>query len=175
MPLVLFARISGVLTFFGGIAVFCVFFYLIFSSALTLFVQAYEEVGFFEALARSFRLVQGKWWSTFGLIMVLGFIVVIASYFFMIPYYAVTLPAMMHSVSSKTAETSSSLTLISSIALGFYSIAQTLLSVLPHIGIAFQYFNLVELKESRGLLTEIETFGQATPTKEEEAAPEEDF
>ena len=41
-----------------------------------------------------------------------------------------------------------------------YYMAQMLLYALPNIGIAFQYFNLVELKEARGLMNQIENLGQ---------------
>jgi hypothetical protein len=47
-----------------------------------------------------------------------------------------------------------------------------LLYALPNIGIAFQYFNLVELKEARGLMNQIENLGQA-PT--DTHRPEEHF
>lgn len=53
-----------------------------------------------------------------------------------------------------------------------YYLAQLLLYALPHVGIAFQYFNLVELKEAKGLMGEINTFGQAKP---DEARPQEQF
>jgi hypothetical protein len=33
-----------------------------------------------------------------------------------------------------------------------YYLAQMVLGALPNIGIAFQYFNLVEMKEAKGLL-----------------------
>jgi hypothetical protein len=38
------------------------------------------------------------------------------------------------------------------------------------VGIAFQYFNLVELKEARGLMSQIETIGQpgVDPNRPEE-------
>jgi hypothetical protein len=38
----------------------------------------------------------------------------------------------------------------------FYIVLQSL----PNVAIAFQYFNLVELKEARGLLSDIDTLGQ---------------
>ena len=47
-------------------------------------------------------------------------------------------------------------------------LSQLLLYFLPNIGLAFQYFNLVELKESKGLLSEIDTLGQVKPRSTEE-------
>jgi hypothetical protein len=44
-----------------------------------------------------------------------------------------------------------------------YYLAQMILGALPNIGIAFQYFNLVEMKEAKGLLGKINTLGQSQP------------
>jgi hypothetical protein len=53
-----------------------------------------------------------------------------------------------------------------------YYMAQMLLYALPNIGIAFQYFNLVELKEARGLMNQIKNLGQDNAT---ESRPEEHY
>jgi hypothetical protein len=50
--------------------------------------------------------------------------------------------------------------------------AQMLMYSLPNVGIAFQYFNLVELKEAKGLMTQIENLGQTSPP---DNRPEEHF
>ena len=50
--------------------------------------------------------------------------------------------------------------------------AQLLMYALPNVGIAFQYFNLVELKEAKGLMGQIENLGQSTAS---ENRPEEHF
>jgi hypothetical protein len=52
-----------------------------------------------------------------------------------------------------------------------YYMLQTLLNTLPNVGIAFQYFNLVELKEAKGLMTDIDTIGKPQETNR----PEEHF
>ncbi|MFM8738710.1 MAG: hypothetical protein ACKOC0_00740, partial [Cytophagales bacterium] len=51
--------------------------------------------------------------------------------------------------------------LVTKIFFGIYYLAQILLSTLTHVGISFQYFNLVEIKEARGLMSDIEKFGQS--------------
>ena len=45
--------------------------------------------------------------------------------------------------------------------------------MVPIIGIAFQYFNLVERKESTGLMQKIDSFGTQTSTVEREEENEE--
>ncbi|MBC7891890.1 MAG: hypothetical protein H7Y12_06750, partial [Sphingobacteriaceae bacterium] len=58
-----------------------------------------ERLGVGEAISRSYRLVDGKWWSTFGLLAVVYFIVAIVSYVFQIPVVLVTVLKTMEVLS----------------------------------------------------------------------------
>jgi hypothetical protein len=174
IPVAFLAIASPVLIFFGIVALFCLLTYLFFSSSLVFIIRAYERKGFFESLARSFRLVQGKWWSTFGLIVVLYIIVVVVSYVFMIPWYVITLVSSLHNTGVEGFEDpGSGLQTVSLIFLTLYYLAQMVLYALPNVGIAFQYFNLVERKEAKGLMSQIESIGQA-PTSAP-SAPDEHY
>jgi hypothetical protein len=46
---------------------------------------------------------------------------------------------------------------------GVYYMVSVFLQLLPNIAVAIQYFNLVELKESKGLISEIESIGETPP------------
>lgn len=167
IPFVFLAAISPFLIFIGILGLICAIIYLAVSVSLTFFVRAYERLGFFDALGRSFSLVKGKWWSTFGLTMVLYMIVTTISYIFLIPWYVIFFINMMHSVETASPfEMSSTLSVISLVLFTLYYMAQMILYTLPNVGVAFQYFNLVELKESRGLIKSIETIGQDIPAPE---------
>lgn len=162
IPMFLLTAISPFLIFFGFIGIVCLIFYLIFGSSLTFFIRAYEKTGVFAALSRSFYLVRGKWWSTFGLVFILFFIVMTISYLFIIPWYVVTLVTAFHNTSTGTIqEPSDTWQIMTVIFFSLYYLVQMVLYTLPNIGIAFQYFNLVELKEAKGLMNEIQTFGQS--------------
>ena len=170
-PLVLLGSQFPWFVFFGMIGAMCAFCYVLFGGALTFFIRAYERIGFFAALIRSFRLVRGKWWSTFGLVVVLTFIVYTISYLFIIPWYIVTLVSTLHSATSNALqEPTEGWKLLTIILFTLYYLAQIVMSAIPHIGIAFQYFNLVERKEARGLMTDIQSLGKAVddlPAREE--------
>ncbi|MBN8577023.1 MAG: hypothetical protein J0L66_08755 [Cytophagales bacterium] len=171
IPVFILASISPFLVFFGIIIVLGGLFFLVISSALTYFVQLYEKKNFFDAIIRSFKLVNnGKWWSTFGLLFILQLIVGISSYIFLIPYYVIIITSSLHSVQSASPmEFSDTLQIVAVVCFTLYYMAQLLLYSLPNVGIAFQYFNLVELKEARGLMSQINTLGQAdTGTRPEE-------
>jgi hypothetical protein len=148
---------------FGIIALMIAFVYLIFSFSLTFIIRAYEGLGFFDAIKRSFNLVKGKWWSTFGLILILSMIMGFISYIPLFPVYVIMGITTLHNVSSDpTANPMEGFSSVMPILLALYYTLQLLLSALPNIGIAFQYFNLVERKEARGLMSSIDSFG-ATP------------
>lgn len=171
IPFALLAALSPFLIFFGVLFFMCGLIYLFFSVSLTFFIRGYEKLGFFDAIGRSYRLVQGKWWSTFGLIFILYLIMGFASYIFMIPMYVMSVITALTTVETGVRQDpSTAIQVIMTISLTLYYLAQMLLNSLPNIGIAFQYFNLVELKESKGLLSQIEQIGQdqapAAPTDE---------
>ena len=171
IPVGILGVISPFLVFIGVLFFFCAIIYLIFSASLTFIIRAYEKNGFFKAIARSFKLVKDKWWSTFGLVMVLYLIMGVTSYLFILPWYIITAMSALHTTSIDTfQEPSSSWQLMTMAIFTLYYLAQMILAALPNIGIAFQYFNLVELKEAKGLMTQIETLGQPqspAPTQDE--------
>jgi hypothetical protein len=161
IPAALLAAVNPVLVFLAIIACMCVALWLMISSSLVYIVRTYEDVGFMESIARSFSLVRGKWWSTFGLIMLLYIIIFFVSYFMMIGWSIVTVAASMHSTEGQTPyEMSGSLQTISIIFFSVYYLLQMLMYALPTVGIAFQYFNLVERKEAKNLISQIQNLGQ---------------
>ena len=174
LPIVLLAAISPFLIFFGIIALLVVMVYLFISAIPTFIIRAYEKKDIFSAIGRSFYLVRGKWWSTFGLFAILSLIGGVVSYVFLIPYYIVIFTSTMHQVSHEAyTGPSDTMLLVTKIFFGLYYLAQILITTLPHIGVSFQYFNLVEMKEARGLMSDIEKFGQ--PPDAPDNRPEEQY
>ncbi len=169
IPVALLAAISPALIFLGVMAMFCGLIYLIVSVSMTYIVRAYEKKNFFDAIARSFKLVRDKWWSTFGIIMVLYLVMMTISYIFMIPWYVATVTSALHSTSTEMLEQPVT-TWTTVVLFTLYYLAQMVLGALPNVGIAFQYFNLVEMKEAKGLLGKIDTLGQSqkTPSSDEQ-------
>lgn len=164
IPVAILSAVSPVLVVLLIWAMFFALFYVLFSVSLTYIIRAYEGRGFFEAMVRSFNLIKGKWWSTFGLIMILYFIMVTISYIPIFPVYIVMGISALHDVSEgSTLDSMEGMSTTMMILMALYYMIQLLLSALPNIGVAFQYFNLVERKEARGLMSSIETFGKDAP------------
>ena len=151
--------------FGAAFSVFGIFFLvaLIFtwiSTTLSLYfpILLIEDVSIGTALRRSFYLVQGKWWSTFGLLMVSSMIQSFITYIFAIPMYGIIF-AQALKVPGLTSP------VISIITTSFYTIGLTFTYAIPLFAIMFQYFNLVERKEGTGLRQLVDSLGQT-------AAPE---
>ncbi|MDX1628482.1 MAG: hypothetical protein R3345_07270, partial [Fulvivirga sp.] len=120
--------------------------------------------------SRCFYLIKGKWWSTFALIFVCSIIQSVVSSVFFIPWYANLIIEMLHNVDQQVFQEPSTLfQIINGITLMLYFICSNLMYSIPLIAIAFQYFNLVERKEARGLMSKIETFGtDQSPDEDDE-------
>ncbi len=158
---------TTIIPFIGVLIFICTFIYLLFNVSLLFIIRAYEKVNFFDALARSFRLVRNKWWSTFGILMILYLIVMVVTYFFNSVLGIVMETIGLHQTDNNPFLSAPSDTRI--VAVIFFAIAyliQMALTALPTIGIAFQYFNLVELKESKGLMNQIDSLGQPLPSSQ---------
>jgi len=133
--------------------------YLAVTLSLIYMVRIVEKKIFFDSIGRCINIVKKNWWFTFGLILVLGLIQGFLGFIFYIPsYIAMFFTAMSGINFESNGEGSPSeilfiiTTIVSSISLIFYSISL--------IGVAFQYFNLVERKEAPGLMAKIDSIGE---------------
>jgi len=118
-----------------------------------------EDVSVTKSISRSMSLINGKWWSTLGLVVVMGIIVGIMQLVFTIPTYVNMFVKGLH----QNFFAFDVGTIVSN-AIG--TIGVSLLYPLTFIAIAFQYFNMVERHESKGLMNEIDMAG-----KQAEAIP----
>ena len=130
----------------------------------------FEDKDLFSAFGRAFKLIKDKWFSTFGLLVVTVIISMIINAVFGLPQVIIfgiwtfnsldattgtldmsDVPSYMQTVNVIFAILSTFGTLIS------YSVI--------YLGLGFQYFNLVERQEARGLMAQIE--GLESPHRRE--------
>ncbi len=164
-----FVEINGFFGVMTGIGLGVVTLYLSVAFSLVFIIQAYEKKDVFTAYGRAMKLIRGKWWSTFGLIFVAFLIQSFVSYIFMIPWYVTFFAGTMHAVEETGLSEPSLLFQIANYAtLSLAFLGSNLLNAFPLLALGFQYFNLVELKEARGLMNKIETFGQENTSDEDE-------
>lgn len=133
--------------------------YLMVTLSLAIPVYMFEEGGIGEAFSKPFRLVSGKWWSTLGLLFITGLIAMIVSYVFSIPFYMFTF-AEMFTLDSNNPEAVmgifSSWSTIAGMAL--MTVGSYLTYLIPVTALGFQYFNLSERVEGKGIRNQIQEF-----------------
>ncbi len=139
----------------GGMVAFGLLLYwaVLYSLAFPALVQ--EDLGVMEALQRSAYLVDGKWWSTLGLTLVMGLITGVLGYIFQFPLLLI---AMLKALQVLKGEQ----TVLFILATMFTTVGTTLLRGLVTLALGFQYYNLVELKDGPGLLADLDRLGQKT-------------
>ncbi|GAB3777621.1 hypothetical protein GCM10028818_25090 [Spirosoma horti] len=125
--------------------------------SLSLAVTAFEGTDFGTTWSRCFQLIRDKWWSTFGLIVVMGIIVGVVGLLFAVPASVIaflTGAKMLPDIS------------VAWLILGnvINLVGRTLLNVILYTAIGFQYTNLVERQEGRGLISAIDSIG-TSPTQ----------
>ncbi|MCS7014328.1 MAG: hypothetical protein RMI34_03060 [Chloroherpetonaceae bacterium] len=126
--------------------------YLGVATAPLIFIRLYEQKGFFEAFLRSFQLVQGNWWRVFATLFVLVLVGYLISLIFSVPGFVIGLIVGFNSSSPNFSD----YTLFNAIFSSLSTLGFVVLNGLLSIGIAFVYFDLVERKESSGLMQRIE-------------------
>ncbi len=127
--------------------------------------HAIERTGIGGSLSRSYRLIQDRWWETFGLMIVVVLIQWLIS-------YALMMPSMILSFVIGLTSTRNSMETGGAPDLGWLSIAMSVLTMLnmliifltyPIMSVAMglKYFSLVEEKEGLGIRQRIQMFEQA--------------
>jgi len=151
---------SGTAILLAGILLPIAYIFLIYASiALSLFLPVlwFEDVPVLAAVGRCFRLIKGRWWATWGLLVVAFLIQSLVSMVFSLPTYAIAagrflgLPGLSEGVLPLVGQS------ISLVGLVFtYSISL--------LALAFQYFNLVEQKDGYGTSLLVSQLGQPATT-----------
>lgn len=127
--------------------------YVTTSASLIFIVGIAEEKGFIESLKRSFKLIERRWWVTFGLVIVLGMIQGFISFIFQLPETILSVVLVMTSLDGGEAGfIPESLNIIFSIL----SMFSYLLYAISIAGLSFHYYSLIEQKEAKSLLQRIE-------------------
>lgn len=174
--ILLYNIIMFVLICFGLILFFIPGIYIYVVLTLGTSIILFEDSNPLDAIGRSFTLIRGKWWSTFGLIIVMAIIGYIISFVFGLPrtltfglkaFTSLTENGNMQEV-VEAAKGEQALNVLFSV---FETFGQILLYSLVYIALAFQFFNLVERIESRGLMAEINQLDK----KVDENEDDEDF
>ncbi|MDQ3395508.1 MAG: hypothetical protein M3512_15560 [Bacteroidota bacterium] len=159
--LILLVIISGILIFIGFIMFIIPGFYLMVVLSLAIPVYIFEGEGVGTAFSKSFSLIKDKWWSTFGLIIITMLIASVISYIFFIPFYAMMIGSMFSTMSEGN-DPEAALAIFSSwyttVGMSIMMVGSYITYLIPIIAIGFQYFNLSERMDGKGIRKEIKEF-----------------
>jgi len=159
LPLFVLGLIATFMIMAGFIAFIIPGIFLMVVLSLAIPAMFFEKKGVFDAIGRSFKLIKGKWWSTFGLLFVASILMYAISMIFILPFYVFYFLSIFTLVEETgiTADVSSwwfqgGMTL----SVMFMFLGSYLTYTIPMVALSFQYFNLVERLESVGLMSEIQ-------------------
>lgn len=122
--------------------------------SLVLFIIGVENLNSFDAIGRSFSLIRGYWWRTFGLYFLMGFIQMGITYALILPIYIVSFALMF--TSKDPMMVANKMPTIMMFMMPFFIIVSSLSYSLSGIASGINYFSIVEAKEEIGLKERIE-------------------
>ncbi len=134
------------------------------SAALLFFVQLVENRSFSSALRRSVALVSQHWWATLGLLLIVYLIQsVLPLIVSLVGGAALALAGNLLGMSSP------SWPMLTYGWVALNSLLSLVMYTLALLAAAFQYYNLIEIKEGRGVYALLEQLGKPAPTAGAEA------
>lgn len=158
-------------SFIGFILFFIPGIFLFVTLSLSFPIYFFEEgIHPLDAYSRSFKLIKSKWFSTLGILIVTALMGYFISMVFTIPFfavYAIELFTLFGDLQNNpnpddpTAVFNIFTSWYMTGAMAIMMIGSLITGCIPYIGIAYQYSNLVERTEGRGLMQEIEDFDKA--------------
>jgi len=120
-----------------------------------------ERTGATGSLSRSYNLVSGNWWSTFGLLIVVYLIITVISYALLLPFTIISSAVLVGTIS----EPGTGTPLWYGTFMGFMTSFQMGVAMFTYpvfaAALALKYFSLVETKEGVGLQRKLAEFDQA--------------
>jgi len=152
------AIIKAIVIFLAVISLIAVMCYVWVPLSLSHIVLYSERNGVFNAIGRSFSLVKGNWWLSFGVIFILGLVVSVLSSFFSIPAFMSGLFKGFTAASGESTVDVTSMSFVLTTVIS--SLGQYFIYPLIFVGVAIHYFNLRERVDNNDLLRRVEQMSE---------------
>jgi hypothetical protein len=140
----------------GSVILFLPGIYFAVTLAPILAIVVLEEAGAGDAFSRSFTLIQDNWWSTFGLLVIMGFV-------YLSLLSLIWVPTLLWDIVKGVFQLPAPPPLVIAFLGAFMVLALLLFLVVVVLAVGFQYANLVEKREHVGLIARIDTIGETVP------------
>ena len=155
----------AIVTFFSVFFFILPAIYLGITLSLAYPIYMFEDISATSAFGRAFKLIREKWWSTFGLIVITALMAYVVQMVFSIPFMAIYLSNIFTLVEETQNNPENPTAIFEMFSSGYMTVAMAVSMIgsyltysIPLIGLGYQYSNLVERSEGRGLMNEIEDF-----------------
>lgn len=136
-----------------GLVIFAVMIYFMIMFLLSPAIIVFEDASPSFSLRRAKYLIEGKWWSTFGLVMIVSIIVYFIGLVFSLPAGILTLLKILNIQSGITSDW------VVVVSTAISMVGSSILSAITYIALGLQYFNLVERKDGNSLFKQINNLG----------------
>lgn len=148
------------LIFLVFVACFCVFVWLAIAYMLAPMSRADLRTGVIASLGRSFTMIKGNWWATFGLIFVMYLIISMIQGILFMPFYLIGIVGIVSGLEPGAFSTPPVWAMVM-IGLGYLMalLAGFLCMPLLRAATSMWYYSLVEQKESKGLQDRLQNLG----------------
>lgn len=159
LPLFVLGIFISLISVLGFFAFLIPGIYLMVVFSLSIPSLFFENKGVFGSIGRSFQLIKGKWWSTFGLLFVGTILMYAISMVFILPFYAFYFVQIFSLIEETGISADTSVWWFQggmTLSVMFMFLGSFLAYSIPIVALSFQYFNLVERKDSVGLMGEID-------------------
>jgi len=150
--------LAGLFASFGVILLFVGFIWLgiVFSMAMPL--RAFDRAEIGDCVLRSFKVIKGRWWKTFWLVIALSGLIVIISYIIYLPFMLLTSFGAMSGLGEMKdpGAIGERMGWIMTLVMALIGVMTVLVQPFLHVPLAFQALSLIEEKEGRGLLERVD-------------------
>lgn len=136
---------------------------IVFSMAFPILAFERAEIG--ACIGRSFKVIRGRWWMTFGMVFVLALLVGFIGYILYLPFLLLTGFGAYSGMEGmeNPAELGSHLGWLMTLFMAASGAVNVLLQPFLQVPLGLQALSLIEEKEGRGLMQRVEEMGSATP------------
>lgn len=149
-----FKIIVGFIIFFVSVIFFVILMYTTIPMMLFPFVKMREKDSVLKSIKRSFAIIWGEWWKTFGMLFILGIILGFIRMTFYIPFMSIYFKDIYEMTISKTTVLNLNQVLYG--ILIFIANISQFFNFIVSIAVSLKYYHCIEKKESVSLENEID-------------------
>ena len=129
-------------------------------------LRAFERAEIGDCIGRSFKVIKGRWWMTFGLIVILTLLIGTISYIIYLPFVLITGFGTMSGMGGMhdPAAMGERMGVMMTVMTALMGVMSVLMQPFLQVPLALQALSLIEEKEGRGLMERVDAVLVPPPT-----------